>query len=456
MDVLEILNKINENYKANISIGNTQQIINFNTSIASQSLNLMGLAASETGDLEKAIFCFETATKLQPEYHVPWSNLSHIHHKMKKYEDAYNCILQSLKISNYTECQSLINAAVILISLERYDEARVMYEKALLLDPEHFELQLYYSNLLLRQGYFEKGFEIYENRYKSFTAEVARQCRDRFTVPTWDGLEAKDKTVLLYNEQGIGDFIMFARFLPEVKKKVGRLICEVQESLKHILYNFSCVDDWVLRPDEGFHEPAPSDLCASICSLPHLLKIRDSSRLECEPYIKPCLRFSKPINSQKKKVGLCWYGNGKNTRDHFRSIPLSYYKLLLECPNVEFYGLNWKTGGKRIWHGKEIDLNESFDDFPFVDLGQHIKNFGDLSYYLSELDLVISVDTAIVHMAGAMGVPCWVILNENIDWRWFCNRETTPWYQSVKIFSGDNSWESVLLNVKKQLFKFFA
>ena len=456
MDTQEILNKINENYLANISIGNTQEIINFNTSIASQSLNLMGLIVSETGDLDKAIYYFRVATNIQPEYHVPWSNLSHIFHKMKRYEEAYDCILKSLKICNYTECQCLINAAVILISLKRYDEARDLYEKALILEPENFDLKLYHSNLLLRQGNLVKGFAAYENRYKSSTAEIARQCRDRFTVPTWDGLDAKDKTVLLYNEQGIGDFIMFSRFLPKVKNKVGRIVCEVQESLKHILYNFTSVDDWVLRPDEGFCEPAPSDLCASICSLPYLLNIKDLSELKCDPYIKPCLRFSKPIISKKKKIGLCWYGNKKNSRDHFRSIPLDYYKLLLGCPNVEFYGLNWKNGGKRIWHGKEIDLNDGFDDFPFIDLGQHIKNFGDLSYFLSELDLVISVDTAIVHMAGAMGVPCWVILNDNVDWRWFCNSETTPWYKSLKIFSGDDSWESILLNVKQELFKFFS
>lgn len=455
MDAQFFINEINKNYTSNIANNNHDEILNFNKSIAAQALNILGIVSIDKGEYADAGFYLRTGASILPEYHVLWSNLCHLYNLNKDYELAYYSAKISCELTDYKDIQTLINLGTVQVALGYYEDAIKSYEKVLELNPDHHDCKIYYCNLLLRLGQYKKGFQIYESRFNFSSANVARKCIDRFNVPTWDGTDYKDKTLYLYNEQGAGDFIMFSRFLPEVKKRGGRLIVEVQESLKHILSNINCVDDWILRDDESFVDPAPCDFCASICSLPYILQIDNDEQIRHDPYIKAPLRFAKPLVSNKLKVGICWYGNKLNTRDHFRSMYLNEFRSIDNIDGIQLYGLSDKHGGERLWNKKIVNLNDGYDQFSMIDLSESIKNFGDLSYFISQLDLVITVDTAVAHLAGAMGKECWVLLNENIDWRW--NTESrTAWYDSMRLFFAKRTWQDVMSDVKTNLIEFVS
>lgn len=455
MDAQLIINQINENYNTEISQNNYEAIENFNKSISSQSLNVLSIIASAKKDYNTAIEYLNIATKIHPEYHVLWSNLCHAYHSLGKYDLACESSIRSVECSDWKDVQSLINCGVSHISLGNLGGAKEYYKKALELDPNNQNCKIYYCNLLLRLGEYSEGFKLYEDRFGFSEAAVARYCKGRFTGNEWKGEEYKDKTLALYNEQGAGDFIMLSRFLPEVKKRGGRLVVEVQESLKYLLHNINCVDDWVLRSEENFADAPPCDIHTSICSLPHILGIDSEDKISAKPYIKAPMRFTKPLIGNKLKVGLCWYGNKQNPRDNVRSISLKAFNSFQDAEEVQLFAISNKQDGTRVWNNENINLCDGFDEFKMTDLSCEIKSFGDLAYFISQLDLVISVDTAVVHLAGAMGKKCWVLLNQNIDWRWL-DKPYTPWYDSVRPFFARNGWDDLILNVKKELIKFVS
>ena len=151
------------------------------------------------------------------------------------------------------------------------------------------------------------------------------------------------------------------------------------------------------------------------------------------------------------KIGICWGGNSDHARDFLRSMPIIAMKELIECKNVQCYSLMKGVKTKRDWPQGSIDLNEGIESFSVIDMSKKIQNFTDLANIIESLDLVITVDTGLAHLCGAMGKPVWILLAKHCDWRWFDDVETTPWYPSARLFRCKTTWKDLIHEVVESL-----
>jgi len=253
---------------------------------------------------------------------------------------------------------------------------------------------------------------------------------------------SRAKTILLHSEQGIGDTIQFVRYAKAVAGRGGRRILECQPGLKKLLEG---VPEFDAVYGEG--EDLPEfDVHAPLLSLPHIFGTTMETIPSDIPYIQgpENSEISEKISSRANhlKVGLVWAGNPGHTNDRNRSIPLASFEPIFDLKGIQFYSLQVGEGRKQIGHfhyqDKIIDLN---------------PDFSATASAIDQLDLVISVDTSIAHLSGAMGRPTWTLLPFVPDWRWLMNRDDTPWYPGMRLFRqpeiGD--WESVILKVSESL-----
>src|SRR4028118_2391348 len=265
--------------------------------------------------------------------------------------------------------------------------------------------------------------------------------RHDFQQPVWDGKDLQGKTILLCPEQGLGDAIQFIRYADLVKQKGGRVIVWCEPQLQRLFAQVSAIDGLIVNPED-----APDfQVRAQLMSLPHLLGTTLETVPAKVPYVAPPpgWEFSLP-NTPNLKVGIVWSGNPKNSENNVRSIPLELLTKLLDIPGANFYSLQ-----------KEMTADEIalLEQMPVTDLSSYLHDFADTAAAISALDLVISVDTSVAHLAGALGKPVWIFLCFVPDWRWMLQREDSPWYPTVRLFrqqkAGD--WDGVCDRIKAAL-----
>jgi len=419
---------------------------------AVQALNTLGLAyCGYLKNYEKSLECFRHALKIDPGNWLLWSNITHVYSCQEKHEESLDACLKSMTYVQGKIYDPYYNAGVVLTALNRSKEAEGMYQIARQLNPNDPNIDYNLGLVMLRQRLCQEGWDLYENRFK--TSELTRKFRERFLQPHWDGRKFKNKSLLIYSEQGLGDFVFYSRFIPMVKSLGGKVICEVQKPIAPLISKDLGVDEVIVRENNtSWPKPADSDYCASVCSLPRILKIDDFKKVPKDPYLSP-IKKSKPRNfsSKKLKIGLCWCGNPDHQRDHTRSIPLEKFRPLANHPNIQLFGLVKAVNPVRNWPTGWVNLNEGIENFPITNLADKIDDFGDLSNYMSHLDLIITVDTGLAHLAGALGVPVWNILGREIDFRWGDDQETSEWYPSMRLFRFKNSWEETIQKIVDEL-----
>lgn len=413
-----------------------------------QSLNALGLAySSYLFDHTKAIKCFKDALSIDPGNWLLWSNICHVYSLQEKHLESAAAAIQSIKYSGGTVFDPYYNAGVAFVALGKIKESIDMYHSALAINPDHAQSSYNLALSLLRMNDFQEGWTRYEDRFK--TGELTGRFKKRFIQDHWDGRKFKNKTLLVYSEQGLGDFIFFSRFLPMVKKLGGKVICEIQEPLVSIIGNNLKVDKIIARPNNTEWPEAPvTDYCISISSLPKVLKIDSIEKIPNEPYIF-APKKSRPdiLSKEKKNIGLCWCGNSDHQRDHTRSISLEKFRPLATNPKLELFGLVKGVSSQRNWPEGVVDLNQGIESFPMTNLANQINNYEDLANYINYLDLIITVDTGLAHLAGAMGKPVWVLLGKETDWRWGDQTEQSHWYPSMRLFRRTDSWENLIEEV---------
>jgi len=420
--------------------------------LAVQSLNTLGLAyCGYLPNYDKAINCFFDALKIEPSNWLLWSNICHVRSLQERHKEALSAAIQSIKFSDGIAFDPYYNAGVTLTALGRCKEAVEMYRAALQISPEHSQINYNLGLCLLRIGEWKDGWEKYEYRFK--TSELTGRFKDRFIQDQWDGRKFKKKSLAVYSEQGLGDFIFFARFLPMVKALGGKVICEVQEPLKDVIGKNLKIDELVSRPNNTeWPAPPDSDYAVSISSLPRILKIDSLDKVPNRPYIAaPNKPRPRGFSNKKFNIGLCWAGNSDHQRDYTRSMFLNHFKPLADNPKVQLFGLVKGVRNQRKWPEGVVDLNYGIDDFPMVNLENQINGFGDLAHYINHLDLVLTVDTGLAHLAGAMGKPVWVLLGKETDWRWGDDATTSAWYPSMRLFRRQDTWENLVSEVITQL-----
>lgn len=307
--------------------------------------------------------------------------------------------------------------------LGEVDQAMARYEVALHFQPDHQHVRFNRALVHLSRGNYEEGWLEYEWRWR--TGQLTRPAIPR---PQWDGSHLAGRHILIHTEQGIGDTLQFVRLLPLLKRQGARITFACLKELRPLLTRCEGIDEWL-----PIDEPAEIrfDIYAPIVSLCGLLKINEKNMPRKVPYVLPdperVAQWKPQLDAiEGFKIGLCWQGSKTFIGDIFRSIPLRHFAPLA-LPGVKLISLQKGYGVEQI----------ASSGVPVVELPNLDSSGGammDTAAVMQHLDLVITSDTAIAHLAGAMGIPCWVALSTSSDWRWQRNREDNEWYPTLRVF----------------------
>lgn len=424
-------------------------------------LYVLGRSLLDAGRMRSAALQFRKALGLEPELVDAGLGLGHCLHLLGEHAEAlalYERLLETFPGS----AALWNNRGTLLLDLGKFPEAAESFSRALVVDPllhdarvalatchqalgqvdqalatcemvlanapEHAEAHWNRGLLLLLKGEYREGWREYEWRWRKrgFTSPVRN-----FSQPMWRGEPAAGKTILIHAEQGFGDTLQFCRYVPLVAQRGMRVILECHPPLAPLMEVLSGVSEVV-----PMGAPLPDfDLHLPLLSLPLMF----DTTLANVPAIIPYLAAPdnrRPIFSdvfrenQGLRVGICWAGKGYP--DPRRSCPVELLAPLAEISGPEWYSL--QVG----WQGPL--------PFPMHDLTGRINDFADTAALMARLDLVISIDSAVAHLAGALAVPTWTLLPHAPDWRWLLEREGSPWYPSMKLFrqSASGDWQGVV------------
>ncbi|HEY7987058.1 MAG TPA: tetratricopeptide repeat protein [Methylophilaceae bacterium] len=391
---------------------------------------------------EAALASYDQAIALQPSYAKAWFNRGITLKELGQPEVAVASYSQAIALqSNYVEAYS--NRGLALQELGQTEAAIASYDQAIALHPDYAEAYWNKSLALLLNGDFAQGWELYEWRWQreSFTSP-----RRNFLQPLWLGKEAlQGKTILLHSEQGLGDAIQFCRYAKQVAALGARVILEIEKSLIGLLRQLEGVDELVER---GMALPA-FDFHCPLLSLPLAFK----TDMESIPGNRPYLR-SDPAKitywanklgpKVKKRVGIVWSGNILHKNDANRSLVLA--ELIAQLPqNIEYVSLQNDA--------RDADKTTLAANMHIRHFGSELAEFTDTAALCELMDVVISVDTSVAHLSGALGKPTWILLPQMPDWRWLLNGDGSLWYASAKLYRQKTAsdWDSVLSNVKADL-----
>lgn len=424
---------------------------------------------SSTKDDEKADYHYRQSIRLNPKSIVARSNLG-IHLKsLNKPQESEAVFKEALEI----EPDSLaihFNYATLLGELHRWEEAKREYLFVLDKEPNHPAANYNISNVYFAENNWEAGWRHFEYRWETYP--LFKKIYERFTlrenpIPFWKGEDLKGKRILLYTEQGMGDSIQFLRYCLPLQKMGAYVIVEEHAAIIDALQNTPGIDEIIQLGKDAIPE---FDYHQSLLSLPHLLKIYNmekDERFYNKPYISTNYKKLPELSIMDVKnwatygdafrIGIVWAGNPMHRNDHIRSTKLKHFKELM-LPNVKLFSLQKDTRA-RVWPGiGEFDLAEGSEGMNVVDLKDFMLDFNCTAALIDQMDLIIAVDTATAHLAGAMGKPVWNLLAWHNDWRWMLDRSDTPWYPSMKLFRQPKpyDWDSVFAQVKEELVKLIA
>ncbi|MEG4802206.1 tetratricopeptide repeat protein [Microcoleus sp. ARI1-B5] len=406
-----------------------QQAVQELPSSAGARCNL-GIVLHKQGKIAGAIACYQQALSLKPDFPEAWNNLGKAFEEAGKMAEAIECYDRAIELKpGYINPLNGLGKA--LHSSGQFAGAVTCYSQAVTFNAANPESHLNLGLALLLSGEFERGFSEYEWRLLVKEKQFPTY---NFQQPIWDGKDLEGKTILLCPEQGLGDAIQFIRYADLVKQKGGRVIVWCLPHLQRLFAQVSGIDELIVNPED-----APDfQVRAQLMSLPHLLGTTLETIPAKVPYLAPPPGWECSIpNTPNLKVGIVWSGNPKHSQNKVRSFPLDLLTKLLEIPGADFYSLQKEmTAEARAW----------LEQMPVTDLSSHLHDVADTAAVISALDLVISVDTSVAHLAGALGKPVWILLCFVPDWRWMLESEDSPWYPTARLFrqSTAGDWEGVL------------
>ncbi len=329
----------------------------------------------------------------------------------------------------------------------KYDDAIAFHEQALSLNEQDPFALWNLANINLLHGKFEAGWKGYESRFqvRQINKPVSRA---KHNIPLWNGCALNGKRLLVHDEQGYGDVIQFSRYLSKLAEFGGEIVFETRQPLAGLFKGTNGLHKVCLKRD-AIHEKMHFDYHIHLCSLPGLF----STTLDNIPasidklFVEPekTAYWSSRIPTAKLRVGIVWTGNLNNIMLRHRSCPLSLLIPLLQIEGITFVGL--QKGAKLG------EINELPIPMQFPNLGDGFNDFSDTAAVINQLDLVITIDTAIAHLAGTLGKPVWMLLSYPPDFRWLLEREDSPWYPSMRIFRQTEyaNWKPVIRRISTEL-----
>jgi tetratricopeptide (TPR) repeat protein len=410
-----------------------------------EALSSRGNVLRELKRYGEALASFDRALKVRPDYAAAFSNLGVTLHEMNRFELALADYDRALRLRpDYAA--ALTNRGITLLELKRFEEALASFDNALKARPDFAEAHCSRALCRMLIGDFDRGWK--ENEWRWETEHLRKEDRN-FEPPLWLGSnEIAGKTILLHGEQGFGDVIQFCRYVPLVAERAERVILEVPNSLHELMETLTGSAQIVSRG-----EPLPQfDMHCPLLSLPLAFGTRLESIPRAIPYLhatpSAVRNWSARLGPRNRfSVGLVWTGRADHRNDHNRSLKLSTLLPLLDC-DASFISLQ-----------REVRLDDTAALKGRTDLlhfGGELDSFFDTAAIISNLDLVISVDTSVAHLAGALGKSVWILLPYVPDWRWLLDREDSPWYPTARLFRQNHTraWDDVITRVHDALHHF--
>lgn len=465
---------------------------------------LIGNVLGRLGEWAEAVESYQNAVEIDPEYADAYNNLGIAFEELGRDHDAIAAYAKSIQI-NPNQANAYFNLGKLSATLDEVETARGLFEKAIALEPRHAYAYHELGSLQEKSGLLEEAAASYQRsaelnptrtvrknlatvltllgdpggidrlkelvreqpddaethwslgmgliahgryaegwREYEWRTEIPRFYKHhrRFDQPRWRGEELDGQTILLYGEQGYGDTLQFLRYVPLVAARGGRVLLEVHPVLRRLLEGFPGVAECV---GQGGAKPEFATQ-ASLMSLPHLLGVAG-----IPAPVAPAVREGKGDGSPSVlqtgglKVGLAWAGNPGHKRDRLRSIPLVQWRSLAQIDGVAFISLQVVPVG--------VEAGDSGHYFDFVEDCTGLPDFAALAAVVSKLDLVITVDTAVAHLAGTMGKTVWILLSNVVDWRWGLRGSSTEWYPSARLFrqTTPGDWSGVMADVGREL-----
>ena len=384
----------------------------------------LGAVLGSKGHLEEAIAAYRQATALKPDFPEAYDNLGNALIKIGHLDEAISVFQRAVALKpDYAEAHC--NLGVGLREVGLLDQAIVAFRQAIALKSDLAEAHRNLALALLAQGEWLEGWEANEWRWK---------CKDftspnrNFAQPQWSGQPLKGRTLLLHAEQGFGDVIQLVRYLPLVARHGGNIILECHPELKRLLQpnvaGCRVVEKGQLLPD--------FDLYLPLMSLPRIFRTTLENIPGNVPYLHADAHTAQFWKSRiagyppTLNVGLAWAGRPSHLNDRNRSIALASLGPLAQVPGIRVVSLQ---KGEAAAYARKVPTG-----MELIDWSEELNDFADTAALIANLDLVIAVDTAVVHLAGAMGKPVWVLLPYVPDWRWLLERKDSPWYPTMRLF----------------------
>jgi tetratricopeptide (TPR) repeat protein len=398
--------------------------------------NNLGSALESQGKLEAAVAQYRSALERRPDYPEAHNNLGNALLTQGNPEEAASHFQEALRLKP-EYAAALANLGNVHKFQGRFDDALACYEQALRQDPDNAERHFNRALLWLLLGNWTLGWPEYEWRWRSKSFP-----RLDYQQPRWDGSSLAGRTLLVVAEQGLGDTLQFIRYVLLLQRRGEKVVVQCQPALIRLLAE-------TLGADKVFAVGTslpPYDIYAPLLSLPGILGTAPSSVPAEVPYLQATPRLIEKWRQELEqlkglKVGIAWQGNPTFPSDRQRSIPLAQFAPLAKVPGAHLISLQKNPGSDQLAALARkltvLDLGARLDDSSGA--------FMDTAAIMMSLDLVISSDTAVAHLAGALGMPVWVALSPVPDWRWLLERQDSPWYPTMRLFRQKQygSWEEV-------------
>jgi len=417
-----------------------RRVLEQNANHVSALLNL-GTILLDAGELTQAEWLLRRSLEIEPNQPNALCNLGRLYLVLGDHTLAIEYLKKALVIEP-THAGALCNLAVVLGVLGETASSENCYRTALERHPDHAEARYYLGLSQLAQGDFAEGWLNCEARWE--TAKRRREKR-QFEQPQWKGEDIRGARILVFSDQGLGDALQFARYIPLLAERGATVYFEVQPGVQRLLQSLKGAERVLVRGDAlpefewqcpllslplGFH----TELHNIPATVPYLIAPEVAKQA-----------WSERMPPGQVRVGVAWSGNPKHARERHRTVPVEFLAELSQITGTVFYSLQKGPG--------TAQLERLGSKSKIINLDKDQKDFADTAAIVANLDLVITSDTSVPHLVGGMGKPVWILLNSDPDWRWLRGRDDSPWYPTARLFrqSAPGRWDDVVSRVADEL-----
>lgn len=401
------------------------------------SLNNLGALLHEAGQTNEALKYFDHAIEITPNDAQTYYNKGYVFLQQQKSEQAAYFFRLAIKYNpRFSEAHN--NLGMILRDNGVYDEALKHFNITLELQPDHVKSHYGKALILLLKGHYEEGFKEYEWRWQHEDSPPRK-----LPKPRWHGEPLTNKTILIHTEQGFGDAIQFVRYIPLLKQAGARVIVECKKPLIRLFTTAKGIDHLSIQGSRLPHY----DCHCPMLSLPMLCKTQINTIPAEIPYLYapyPKMHQIPKIKNTTLAIGFVWAGNPQHLNDHNRSATIKEMAYLFKAQDITFYSLQ-----KGI---RDFEI-KPYLHHNVIDLSTKLNDYFDTADIINQMDIIITVDTSVAHLAGALGTTTWLILPHQPEWRWLETRTNSPWYPTMRLFrqSKNNDWRSVMIEIEQAL-----